>query len=93
MILFGLPTEKNNRGKLSKNTGKLGIFDNTLGLDKYADFLYVPYRPISGNLAKDLKNTFLFTVDSLQVTETSFKQFHPDIYPRCSSGVYIESGI
>ena len=51
------------------------------GLDKYADFLYVPYRPISGNLAKDLKNTFLFTIDSLQVTETSFKQFHPDIYP------------
>ena len=36
------------------------------GLDKHADFLYVPYRPISGNLAKDLKNTFLFTVDSLQ---------------------------
>lgn len=28
-----------------------------------------------------MKNTFLFTVDSLQVTETSFKQFHPDIYP------------
>jgi len=51
------------------------------GLDKHADFLYVPYRPISGNLAKDLKNTFLFTVDSLQVTETSFKQYHPDIYP------------
>ncbi len=41
----------------------------------------MPYRPISGNLAKDLKNTFLFTVDSLQVTETSFKQFHPDIFP------------
>ena len=36
------------------------------GLEKHADFLYVPYRPISGNLAKDLKNTFLFTVDSLQ---------------------------
>ena len=42
------------------------------GLDKHADFLYVPYRPISGNLAKDLKNTFLFTVDSLQVTEYEF---------------------
>jgi len=47
----------------------------------YSDFLYVPYRPVSGSLAKDLKNTFLFTVDSLQVTETAFKQCHPDIYP------------
>ena len=47
----------------------------------YTDFLYVPYRPVSGSLAKDLKNTFLFTVDSLQVTETAFKQCHPDIYP------------
>ena len=36
-------------------------------LENHSDFLYVPYRPISGNLAKDLKNTFLFTVDSLQV--------------------------
>ena len=28
--LLGYLLEKNNRGKLSKNTGKLGIFDNTL---------------------------------------------------------------
>lgn len=49
-------------------------------MDSYPDFLCVPYRPVSGSLAKDLKNTFLFTMDSLQVTETAFKQHHPEIF-------------
>ena len=48
---------------------------------RFSEFMCVPYRPVSGSLARDLKNTFLFTVDSLQVTETSFKLFHPDVYP------------
>ena len=47
----------------------------------YSDFMCVPYRPVSGSLARDLKNTFLFTLDSIQVTETNIKQFHPDVYP------------
>lgn len=45
------------------------------------EFVLVPYRPVSGALAKDLKNTFMFTMDSLQVTETSFRQHHPEIFP------------
>ena len=36
-------------------------------LKRYPDFLLVPYRPVSGNLAKDLKNSFVFTFDCLQV--------------------------
>ena len=40
----------------------------------YSDFCCVPYRPVSGSLARDLKNTFLFTLDSIQVTETNIKQ-------------------
>jgi hypothetical protein len=61
--------------------GDFNMDMKSFDMDKYADFLCVPYRPVSGSLAKDLKNTFLFTVDSLQVTETSFRQFHPEIYP------------
>lgn len=61
--------------------GDFNIDLKSYDLEKHSEYLYVPYRPISGSLAKDLKNTFLFTVDSLQITETSFKQFHPDIYP------------
>ena len=38
-------------------------------LKRFADFLLVPYRPVSGNLAKDLKNSFVFTFDSLQVRQ------------------------
>ena len=41
-----------------------------------SDFMCVPYRPVSGSLARDLKNTFLFTLDSIQVTETNIKQVH-----------------
>ena len=37
-------------------------------LKRFPDFLLVPYRPVSGNLAKDLKNSFVFTCDSLQVS-------------------------
>lgn len=29
---------------------------------------------------RDLRNTFLFTTDALQITETQYKQFHPDIF-------------
>ena len=50
-------------------------------MDKsFPEFLLVPYRPISGKMAKDLKNTFLFTMDSLQVTETAYKEHHPEIF-------------
>ena len=42
----------------------------------YSDFCCVPYRPVSGSLARDLKNTFLFTLDSIQVTETNIKQVY-----------------
>jgi len=41
-------------------------------LKRFADFLLVPYRPVSGNLAKDLKNSFVFTFDSLQVLFDAF---------------------
>ena len=41
----GLPPEKNNRGKLSKNTGKLGIFDNTLKFTKVRKALLKGKRP------------------------------------------------
>lgn len=47
----------------------------------YPDFVVVPYRPLSGVLARDLRHTFVFTVDSLQATETGFKQHHPEIFP------------
>lgn len=50
-------------------------------MDKsFPEFLLVPYRPISGKMAKDLRNTFLFTMDSLQVTETAYKEHHPEIF-------------
>lgn len=61
--------------------GDFNMDMKSFDFEKHSEFLCVPYRPISGSLAKDLKNTFLFSVDSLQVTETMFKQFHPEIYP------------
>lgn len=36
-------------------------------MKKYPEFLLVPYRPVSGSLAKDLRNSFVFTFDCLQV--------------------------
>ena len=45
------------------------------------EFIIVPYRPVSGSLAKDMKNTFMFTMDTLHITETGFKQHHPEIFP------------
>ena len=32
-----------------------------------SEFMLVPYRPVSGKNAKDFKNTFIFTSDTLQV--------------------------
>ena len=50
-------------------------------MDKsFPEFLLVPYRPVSGKLAKDLRNTFIFTMDTLQVTETAYKEHHPEIF-------------
>jgi len=51
------------------------------GFKAFPHFALVPYRTVSGSLAKDLKNTFVFTMDSLQVTETGFKQYHPETFP------------
>ena len=45
-------------------------------LKRFADFLLVPYRPVSGNLAKDLKNSFVFTFDSLQVRQKGSKEMY-----------------
>ena len=37
-------------------------------LTNHKDFSIVPYRPLSGkNVMRDLRNTFLFTTDALQV--------------------------
>ena len=50
-------------------------------MDKtFPEFLLVPYRPISGKMAKDLRNTFIFTMDTIQVTETAYKEHHPEIF-------------
>lgn len=49
-------------------------------LSDFPELMLVPYRPISGSLAKDLKNTFIFTMDTLQVCEAGFKLFHPEIF-------------
>ncbi len=40
----------------------------------YPGFSLVPYRPISGTLAKDLRNTFMYTMDSLQVKKFCYYQ-------------------
>ena len=61
--------------------GDFNMDMRSFDFQNYSDFMCVPYRPVSGSMARDLKNTFLFTVDSLQVTETALKQFHPEIYP------------
>ena len=65
-------------------------------ISDHPELLFVPYRPLSGKNLRDLKNTFLFTLDNLQVssvfylgkqillcfqiTETQYKQFHPEIF-------------
>ena len=46
----------------------------------YPEFGHVPYRPMSGKRARDLKNTFVYTLENLQVSETGFKQAHPEIF-------------
>ena len=43
--------------------GDFNMDMKSFNMEKHAEFFYVPYRPVSGSLAKDLKNTFLFTVD------------------------------
>lgn len=48
--------------------------------EKYPDLMVVPFRPASGAKVKDLKNTFVVTMDSLKITETGFKQHHPEIF-------------
>ena len=46
----------------------------SFNMKAYTEFVIVPYRPMSGALAKDLKNTFIFTMDSLQVGEINLKE-------------------
>ena len=46
----------------------------SFNMKAYTEFVIVPYRPMSGALAKDLKNTFIFTMDSLQVGEINLKK-------------------
>ena len=42
-------------------------------MSDYKDLSIVPYRPLSGkNVMRDLRNTFLFTMDALQVKTSSF---------------------
>ena len=44
-------------------------------MERYKDLSIVPYRPLSGkNVMRDLRNTFLFTMDALQVMVQSAKQ-------------------
>ena len=49
-------------------------------LKDFPQLLLVPYRPMSGKLAKDLKNTFICTMDCMQVIETSYKEHHPEVF-------------
>jgi len=49
-------------------------------ISEHPELLFVPYRPLSGKNLRDFKNTFLFTLDNLQITETQYKQFHPEIF-------------
>ena len=46
----------------------------------YPEFGHVPYRPMSGKRARDLRNTFVYTLDNLQVSETGVKQAHPEVF-------------
>ncbi|TRY78703.1 hypothetical protein TCAL_14425 [Tigriopus californicus] len=48
--------------------------------EKYPDLMVAPFRPASGAKVKDIKNTFLVTMDSLKITETGYKQHHPEIF-------------
>ena len=61
--------------------GDFNMDMKSFDMKAYPGFALVPYRPISGTLAKDLRNTFMYTMDSLQVTETGFKQHHPETFP------------
>ena len=36
-------------------------------ISDHPELLFVPYRPLSGKNLRDFKNTFLFTLDNLQV--------------------------
>ena len=36
-------------------------------ISEHPELLFVPYRPLSGKNLRDFKNTFLFTLDNLQV--------------------------
>ena len=36
-------------------------------ISDHPELLFVPYRPLSGKNIRDFKNTFLFTLDNLQV--------------------------
>ncbi len=47
----------------------------------YPEFGLVPYRPSSAKVVgRDLKNTFVFMMDCMQITETSYKQAHPEVF-------------
>ncbi len=56
--------------------GDFNLDMKSFDMKAYPTFTLVPYR-----LAKDLKNTFMYTMDSLQVTEAGFKQHHPETFP------------
>ena len=46
--------------------GDFNMDMKSFNMKTYPEFVLVPYRPVSGALAKDLKNTFMYTMDSLQ---------------------------
>jgi hypothetical protein len=48
--------------------------------EAYPDLSALPYRPSSGKTMKDLKNTVVYTLDTLQITEWSYKQAHPEVF-------------
>ncbi len=82
--------------------GDFNMDMKSFNMTDHPEYALVPYRPVSGTLAKDLKNTFMYTMDTLQVTavpyviyvctnpiqlhalsqvtETGFKQHHPEIF-------------
>merc|ERR1712037_755426 len=48
-------------------------------LSDHPEINIVPYRPKSGK-NRGMKNTFLFTMDNIQITEANYKLFHPEIF-------------
>jgi len=48
-------------------------------LSEHPEINIVPYRPKSGK-NRGMKNTFLFTMDNIQITEANYKMFHPEIF-------------